>query len=101
MLAHLCRLIPNNLYHGLRNRRQAQALDFAQTLEQLADLTPLDLHQAVEDNPVIAQMVLAAGVAGRGELLEADRQAGKLGAQRSAQDRSWWKVRISARSRGS
>lgn len=46
-----------SLYMGLRDRQQAQALDFAQTLQELADLTPLELRQVVEDNPVIAQMV--------------------------------------------
>jgi hypothetical protein len=46
-----------SIYVGLRNRQQAQALDFAQTLEQLTDLTPLELRQVVEDHPVIAQMV--------------------------------------------
>jgi hypothetical protein len=46
-----------SLYLGLRDRQQAQALDFAQILQELADLTPLELRQVVEDNPVIAQMV--------------------------------------------
>lgn len=42
---------------GLRDRQQAQALGFAQTLQELADLTSLELRQVVEDHPVIAQMV--------------------------------------------
>jgi hypothetical protein len=46
-----------SLYLGLRDRQQAQALDFARTLQELVDLTPLGLRQVVEDNPVIAQMV--------------------------------------------
>jgi hypothetical protein len=46
-----------SLYVGLRNRQQQQALDFAQTLQELAGLPPLELRQVVEDNPVIAQMV--------------------------------------------
>jgi hypothetical protein len=46
-----------SLYLGLRDRQQAQALDFAQVLEQLAGLPPEQLRQVVEDNPVIAQMV--------------------------------------------
>ncbi len=46
-----------SLYLGLRGRQQAQAVDFAQTLEALAGLTPQELRQVVEDNPVVAQMV--------------------------------------------
>jgi len=46
-----------SLYIGLRNRQQAQALDWAGTLEKLAGLTPEELRRTVEDNPVIAQMV--------------------------------------------
>jgi hypothetical protein len=45
------------LYLGLRDRQQAQALDFAQVLEQLAGLTPEELRRTVEDNPMLAQMV--------------------------------------------
>jgi len=45
------------LYLGLRDRQQAQALDWAQTLEDLAGLPPEELRRAVEDNPVVAQMV--------------------------------------------
>jgi hypothetical protein len=46
-----------SLYVGLRNRQQAQALDWARALEELAGLTPEELRRTVEDNPVIAQMV--------------------------------------------
>jgi hypothetical protein len=46
-----------SLYIGLRDRQQVQALDWAQTLEDLAGLTGPELRQVVEDHPVIAQMV--------------------------------------------
>jgi hypothetical protein len=45
------------LYLGVRNRKQAQALDWAQVLQELAGLTEPELRHVVEDNPVIAQMV--------------------------------------------
>jgi hypothetical protein len=46
-----------SVYLGLRDRQQAQALNWAQTLEELTSLTGPELRQIVEDNPVIAQMV--------------------------------------------
>jgi hypothetical protein len=45
-----------SLYLGLRDRQQTQALDWAQTLEDLAGLPPEALRRAVEDHPVVAQM---------------------------------------------
>jgi hypothetical protein len=45
------------LYLGLRDRQQAQALDFSQTLEELSGLTGPELRQVVEDHPALAQMV--------------------------------------------
>lgn len=45
------------LWVGLRNRKQTQALHWAQTLDELAGLPPENLRQVVEDNPVLAQMV--------------------------------------------
>jgi hypothetical protein len=46
-----------SLWLGLRDRKQTQALDFAQVLEQLAGLPPEQLRRTVEDHPVLTQMV--------------------------------------------
>jgi hypothetical protein len=46
-----------SLYLGLRGRRQQQAASWAAMVEELAGLTDLELRRAVEDNPVVAEIV--------------------------------------------
>jgi hypothetical protein len=46
-----------SLFLGLSNRRQAQARDWAEVLEELADLEREELRRIVEGNPAIAEIV--------------------------------------------
>jgi hypothetical protein len=45
------------LYLAVRGRRQQQAIDWAKTLKELSGLSDEELRHAVEDNPVVAEIV--------------------------------------------
>jgi hypothetical protein len=46
-----------NLFLGLGSRRQAQARDWGEALEELAGLEREELRRIVEDNPAVAEIV--------------------------------------------
>lgn len=46
-----------SLFLGLSNRRQTQARDWGQVLEELAGLEREELRRIVEDNPAVAEIV--------------------------------------------
>jgi hypothetical protein len=52
------------IYSALRDRRQAQALDWAAMFEELADLNREEMRRIIEDNPAVAELVGLAWEAG-------------------------------------
>lgn len=45
------------VYLAVRGRRREQAIDWAKTLKELSGLTDLELRRAVEDHPIIAELI--------------------------------------------
>jgi hypothetical protein len=45
---------------AVRGRRRTQAIDWARTLKKLSGLTDEELRRAVEDNPIVAEIVWRA-----------------------------------------